>query len=136
MRATVTSLQRFHVPARQFLTFALVGVVGTAAHYLVLVTLVEALNVPVLPATTAGFICGAIVNYVLNRRFTFNSDTEHSVALPKFLAVAILGAGINWLVVSLLLELLGLHYLLAQLAATATVLIWNFAANYLWTFRR
>jgi len=120
---------------RQFLTFALVGAFGTAAHYLVLAVLVELFGVRVLGATTAGFVCGAIVNYVLNRRYTFNSSARHAVALPKFLTVATLGASINWLVMALLTGVADLHYMLAQLLATATVLAWNFIANHAWTFR-
>ena len=120
---------------RQFLTFTLVGAFGTAAHYVVLATLVEVFGVQVLAATTAGFACGAIVNYVLNRRYTFNSSARHAVALPKFLTVATLGAGINWLVMALLTGVAGLHYMVAQLLATATVLAWNFIANHAWTFR-
>ena len=66
----------------RFLRFALVGIFGTAAHYTVLVSLVEVYGVPVLFATTAGFLTGALVNYILNRRFTFvvRCDTYDSSA--------------------------------------------------------
>lgn len=123
------------LPLRQFLTFGLVGLVGTAAHYLVLAFLVELLASPVLLATTTGFVVGAVVNYVLNRRFTFSSTAPHHIALPKFLTVAAAGAVLNGAVVGLLVALTPWHYLLAQLLATAVVLVWNFVANLLWTFR-
>ena len=119
----------------KFLSFATVGVFGTAAHYTVLWALVEAGDVPVVAATTAGFVVGAIVNYVLNRRFTFVSKAAHSTALPKFLTVAAFGTAINALVVALLVEQTNIYYLVAQLFATGAVLVWNFAANYAWTFR-
>src|SRR5262245_8016411 len=77
--------------ARQFLTFAAVGAVGTAAHFAVLVLLVEALDFSPAAATTVGFVCGAVVNYALNRRFTFVSARSHRAALPQFLLVAALG---------------------------------------------
>ena len=119
----------------RFLRFALVGIFGTAAHYTVLVSLVEVYGVPVLFATTAGFLTGALVNYILNRRFTFASDATHVIALPKFLTVSVLGAVINWLVVAWLLGHVNVHYVVIQLFATGVVLIWNFTANYKWTFR-
>ncbi|MGE0114219.1 MAG: GtrA family protein [Steroidobacteraceae bacterium] len=119
-----------------FVRFAAVGVCGTAAHYSVLWSLVEFGTVHVLVATSIGFAVGALVNYVLNRRFTFDSDATHVDALPKFLAVAFLGAIINGLIVKLFTQSLGVYYLIAQLFATGTVLVWNFAVNYLWTFRR
>jgi putative flippase GtrA len=129
------TLARLPVRLRQFLSFALVGVVGTAAHYLVLAILVEIVAAPVLLATTAGFVVGAEINYALNRRFTFVSTSPHHVALPKFLTVAATGALLNAAVVALFVEVALWHYLLAQLLATVTVLGWNFVANLAWTFR-
>lgn len=124
-----------HPLMAKLIRFALVGVVGTGAHYAVLTLLVELAHVPILAATTAGFTVGALVNYTLNRRFTFVSDAKHSVALPKFLTVAALGAVCNGLVVAWLLQQTDFHYLVVQLFATSVVLLWNFAANSLWTFR-
>ena len=121
--------------AAQFLRFAVVGVFGTAAHYAVLGAFVEWAGVSVLLGTTAGFTVGALVSYVLNRRFTFASHVPHALALPKFLAVAVAGAVINWVVVAWLLAHLDVHYLLIQLFATGAVLVWNFVANSIWTFR-
>jgi len=123
------------LPLAKFLRFAAVGVLGTAAHYLVLGALVELAGIAVLTATTAGFLTGAIVNYLLNRRVTFASDASHAVALPKFFLVVIAGAGLNCLIVALLVHGTGVHYFIAQLVATASVLLWNFAGNHLWTFR-
>ncbi len=47
-------------------------------------------------------------------------------------------AGLAWtaLLMSLFMELLGLHYLLAQVLTTALLLLWHYAGNALWTFRR
>jgi putative flippase GtrA len=118
-----------------FLRFAMVGVCGTAAHYSVMGALVEFAHSPVLVASTIGFFVGALVNYALNRRFTFTSDATHIEAMPKFFTVCGLGAIMNWLVVGQLLNFFPMHYLVAQCIATGVVLIWNFAINYLWTFR-
>jgi putative flippase GtrA len=115
--------------------FAAVGAVGTAAHYIVLTLLVELAGVPVLTATTAGFVTGAVVNYALNRKFTFSSTASHAAALPKFMTIAAAGAVLNGFIVALLTEAAGLHYLLAQVVATGMVLVLNFAANHFWTFR-
>jgi putative flippase GtrA len=120
----------------KFLRFAAVGLVGTAAHYSVLTALVELAGNPVVLATTLGFGVGALVNYLLNRRFTFASAARHAVALPKFLLIAAAGAVLNAAIVAWLLGHVPVHYLVIQLAATGIVLLWNFAANALWTFRR
>jgi len=120
----------------RFLRFAGVGVVGTIAHYLVLVLGVEALGVGPLVASCAGFTVGALVNYGLNYRYTFRSDRRHREALPRFYLVAVAGFFINGLIMLVLAEKLGLQYLLAQVVATGVVLVWGFGANSVWTFRQ
>ena len=82
----------------------------------------------------AGAVLGALVNYVLNRRYTFRSGKGHREALTKFFVVAGAGLLLNGLIMWLFVDGLGLYYLLAQLLATGLVLVWNFAGNRCWTF--
>lgn len=119
---------------RQFILFSGIGVIGTAGHYLTLIALVELLGIYPGLATTAGFIVGALINYILNYRFTFRSTKRHADALIKFLLVAAVGAVINYAIMQGGLTYTSLHYLLVQLVATGTVLLWNFALNKFWTF--
>jgi len=123
-----------HGIARQFWTFSLVGVVGTATHYAILIVLAGALAVHPVPASAGAFVCGAIVNYALNYRITFSSAKDHSKALPQFLAVATVGLGLNSVLTGWLTGRAGLHWFMAQVVATIVVPCWNFAANRLWTF--
>jgi putative flippase GtrA len=119
---------------RQFIAFSGVGVVAAVAHYGVLILLVEAGGVAPVIATLWGFAAGAIVSYVLNRRFTFRSDRPHRSAVPRFLAVTAGGFVLNGFAMWLLNEQWEVPYLLAQVIATGTVLFWNFTANRFWTF--
>ncbi|HVS27614.1 MAG TPA: GtrA family protein [Burkholderiales bacterium] len=119
----------------QFLRFAGAGIFGTTAHYLVLLGLVEIAGINAVAASFLGFVCGALVNYALSRRYIFNSALPHRQALLKFFGVALVGLCLNTLIMLVGVETLGLHYFLVQLAATGMVLIWNFAGNKFWTFR-
>lgn len=119
---------------RQFLTFAAVGAVGTALHYATLISLVELTTMAAVRATTIGALLGASVNYALNYRHTFRSQADHRATAPRFLTVAALGFALNAAIVYLGANMIGVHYLLAQVAATATVLIFGFAVNRFWTF--
>ena len=114
--------------------FAAVGVIGTLAHYLTLVIIVEAGGARPLIGSSVGFIVGAFVNYTLNYRYTFRSSRRHREALPRFYLIATVGFLFNGAIFWALSVPLGWHYLLAQVVATIKVLIWNFAANLLWTF--
>ena len=118
----------------QFLRFALVGTAATITTYATLVGGVESLNLNAVTASIIGYMLGMVVNYTLNYRYTFDCERQHQVVAPKFLLVMLIGmlinagvmfAGINWL---------GIHYLLAQLAAVAVVFMLSFTANRMWTF--
>ncbi len=120
--------------AQQFLRYASAGALGTGVHYVMLIALVQLAGVGAVIASTAGAICGAIVNYALNHRYTFASRRAHRIALPRFATVAALGVVLNAIVLALVLGQVGPHYLLAQVIATAAVLAAGYLANRAWTF--
>jgi putative flippase GtrA len=120
----------------QFLKFSLVGAAATLTTYAVLILLVEGLHQSAVPASVAGYLAGAGVNYVLNYRFTFNSKQAHQVALPRYLAVMAVGLVLNAGIMHIAVDRLAVHYLLAQLITVAIVLVWNFTLNRLWAFAR
>ncbi len=118
----------------QFLMFAGVGAIGTIGHYTVLIVLVQFWAVDPVFASTFGFVVGAVINYILNYHFTFQSDKQHIEALTKFLIVATIGAGINGGIMYFGVEHTNINYLIVQVFATGIVLLWNFVVNKLWTF--
>jgi len=118
----------------KFLHFSGVGIIGTLVHYSVLIFLVHVVAVSAVEASSAGFIAGALTNYLLNYRYTFASKKRHQEAMIKFFIVALIGLFFNALIMSFFTDALQLHYLLSQVIATALVLLWNFAANHMWTF--
>lgn len=118
----------------QFVRFGTVGAVGTAAHYGVLFALVEGCAASVVLATSVGALLGAVINYLLNYRFTFASVRPHQEVLPRFMLIAAAGLVLNAAIMAVLPRV-GLYYLVAQVLATGAVLTFNFAANRLWTFK-
>jgi putative flippase GtrA len=118
----------------QLTKFALAGGAGTSAQYLVLLALVSLAGVPPGRASFAGAVLGACVVYLLNRRFTFASSRSHAATLPRFVLMAAVGAVLNGLLVGLL-SAAGMYFLLAQVLATACILVINFTVSKLWIFR-
>jgi len=118
---------------KRFVRFALVGGVATAIQYAILVLLVRGCGVAPTPASSVGFGLSAVANYFLNYRFTFRSNRPHGPAAAKFALLAVTGLVINAAIMHLIVGA-GVHYLLAQVCATAVVLFWNFIGNSLWTF--
>ena len=121
---------------RQFLTFAGVGAIGTTGHYITLILLVQFADVLPVYASSAGFVVGALINYILNYHYTFQSDKSHTEAMWKFFTVAGLGAGVNGAIMYLGTEMMDFHYLLVQICATGLVVFMTFLLNRIWTFSR
>lgn len=121
--------------APQIIRYAGVGVVSTATHYVVLVTLKEIFHVNPVIGTVIGYGLGTLVSYTLNRQFTFKTRPEFARGLAKFVLVNIVGMSLNALIMYTLTGL-GFYYLLAQVIATGTVFIFNFTAARLFVFKR
>ncbi|NOT84284.1 MAG: GtrA family protein [Methylococcaceae bacterium] len=117
----------------KFITFGLVGAIGTLAHYSILYTLVEYLNFTPVIASGWGALVGLFVNYGLNYTLTFKSQKSHNQTFPKFALIASLGLCLNLALMALLTH--HLYYLYAQIVTTGVVAIWNFFANNFWTFQ-
>lgn len=120
--------------SQQFFIYAGIGAIGTVGHYATLVLLVQVIHTDPVFASTIGFIVGALINYLLNYRVTFNSNKRHREALTKFLIVAGLGAVINGAIMTAGINMFDIHYLVIQVVATCFVLALNFTANKYWTF--
>jgi putative flippase GtrA len=118
----------------QFGRFLLVGGFAAGLQYLILVLLVEFAHVAPVYASTVGFVLSAIANYLLNHRFTFRSNVPHATGALRFAVTATSGLAINAIVLALATSGLGWYYLVGQVAATATVLVWNYVVHRNWTY--
>lgn len=123
-----------HAPLMQFVLFVVVGCAAAVGHYGVLIALSELAAAPPVLASAAGFLVGGVISYLLNYGHVFRSEQEHLPTATKFVAVAAVGLCLNSAIMWGLAQRLGLHYLPAQLAATALVMLWSFGANRYWTF--
>lgn len=137
MTRDLTYLERIekgHGFGRQISSFALAGGAGTFVHYLILVVLVNLCAVRAGIAAFVGAATGACIVYLLNHKFTFNTSRRHRETFPRFVLMAMTGAVLNGGIVGTL-SAAGLHFLLAQVAATVAVLMFNFIVSKLWIFR-
>lgn len=124
------------LPWSKFWKYCVVGLTGTAVDFGVLLLLVEVAHWSVLPANTLSFLLAATNNYVLNKYWTY-ADPERSIGKQyvKFLLVSTVGLGLNTVLMSLLVSF-GMWYVAAKVIVIGAVLVWNFAANSLWTFQK
>lgn len=119
----------------KFFKFGLVGVSGVVVDFGVTWLLKEQLRLNKYIANSAGFGCAVMSNYVLNRIWTFHSSDPHvGLQFAKFAIVALIGLGMNNGIIFWLTERRGVKFYPAKLMATGVVMLWNFGANYLFTF--
>jgi putative flippase GtrA len=121
--------------ATKFARFCLVGTVATALQFAVLIAGVRLLGADAVIASSAGYVAGAILSYALNYAFTYRSMRPHREAVPRFLLVLAIGSALNAALMAIQINVLGFHYLAAQVLATGMVLVWHFVGHLRWSFR-
>ncbi|MDR3481308.1 MAG: GtrA family protein [Burkholderiaceae bacterium] len=121
--------------SRQFIRFAAVGACGTAVQYIVLQIGTETLGIPAAVASGVGYMCGSVVNYLLNYFFTFESGKSHMEAATKYFSLLGIGFCINTGLMAVFVHQLGWNKWIAQFLTTGIGLIYNFLGSRFWAFK-
>jgi putative flippase GtrA len=121
----------------KFLKFGVVGLSGVVVDFGITWLCREKLRLNQYIANSTGFSCAVISNYVLNRIWTFEShDPAIATQFGKFLVVALVGLGMNNGIIYVLNERYKVSFYPSKLFATGVVMVWNFVANYFFTFHQ
>lgn len=119
----------------KFIKFGIVGASGVVVDFGITWLLKEKLRLNQYLANSTGFMCAVLSNYVLNRIWTFHSqDNAVGIQFAKFFVVALIGLGMNNALIYFFNEKQKLPFYVSKAIATAIVMLWNFGANYLFTF--
>ncbi|OAQ40477.1 glycosyl transferase family 2 [Pedobacter psychrophilus] len=119
----------------KFIRFALVGVSGIFVDFGTTWILKEKFKIHKYIANSCGFLLATITNYLLNRYWTFQSnDPKAFQQFGKFFAIALVGLIFNNIIIYILNDRLKINFYLSKAFAIAAVSIWNFFANYIYTF--
>ena len=120
----------------KFLKFCVVGSSGMIIDFGITWLLKERVKINKYIANSTGFVLAATSNYFFNRLWTFESrDTHIAEQYSLFVIIAIIGLGINNLIIYILHGRLKYNFYLSKLFAIVIVTIWNFLLNFLITFR-
>lgn len=119
----------------KFIKFGIVGVSGVVVDFGLTWLLKEKLRLNQYIANSTGFMCAVFSNYILNRIWTFHShDSAVGMQFAKFFVVALVGLGMNNALIYFFNEKRKLPFYFSKAIATGIVMLWNFGANYLFTF--
>jgi putative flippase GtrA len=121
--------------AWQFIKFALVGTSGLFIDFGITFLLKERFLFNKYFANSIGFSFAVISNYFLNKYWTFHDlDPEIFSQAGKFVLIAIIGLIINNQVIYLFNHKNQWNFYIAKVFAIGIVVLWNFSANYFYTF--
>jgi putative flippase GtrA len=114
--------------------FCLTGVLSLGADFGVLYGLHSGAGVALSLSTVLGTLAAVIVNYTLNRNWTFQASAGHGYTLVRYMLMAGVNFGSTLLIV-LWLSHLGLYYLVSKLVAVAVNAVINFVSARYWVFK-
>ena len=83
-------------------------------------------------AVAIAFILGLITNFILSKIFVFQEASERTNAMGEFIVYAIIGViglALTEGLMVLMLEVIGIYYMIAKVIAAIIVLLWNFIAR-------
>ena len=119
----------------EFIKFCVVGGSGVGVDFGITYLLKEKARINKYIANSAGFVCAATTNYILNRIWTFqNENPDITGQYFRFLGIAAVGLVINNATIYVLHDRFHLNFYLAKLFAIGVVTFWNFFMNYFFTF--
>ncbi len=120
----------------KFVKFGLVGATGLVVDFGITYLCKEKLKWNKFVANSCGFSLAVINNFILNRIWTFNNtNTQWEGQFGKFVLFALIGLGLNNLLLYIFHSKLKLNFYVSKGIATVVVFVWNFFSNYIFTFR-
>lgn len=110
---------------KKIIRFGLMGLVATLSHYAVMFIGLMFWQLPTV-WSFLGASTGAVVGYLLNYTFTFESDQPHIQTSWRYFVITLLSIFINTSVFFLLSRVVDLDVLIAQLISTIFVFVCNY----------
>jgi putative flippase GtrA len=114
--------------------FFIVGAASLVTNTGTLYVLHGVLGIVLPVAATLSFIASFIVNFTLNRMWTFDSDGAMFSHLWRYLSLVLVNLGLNAGLVTSLTTWLGVPYLVSQVITTASLSMMNYLISRGWIF--
>jgi uncharacterized membrane protein/putative flippase GtrA len=125
---------------RRLLQYVLVGALGLGVNQGVLFLATGIIGLPYFVGGTISRVLSVLTNYALNDAWTWSGRGEagvyeYVVRGLKYVLTRIVGIAIGLAALILFVEVLGLHYLVANVLAIGVGIVWGFGASERWVWR-
>jgi len=116
---------------KQIVRFGFVGFLCFFIDYGIMVFLTEIFGVDPLLSSGVSFTVSVVVNYILSIKFVFETDEKKNKfgEFIVFVFLSVIGLGINEACMWVTVKLLGIHYMISKIGATAVVMVYNFISR-------
>ena len=111
---------RNSISSNTFIKFCLIGVINGVVGFSIILALIYLFNVNYLVSNLAGYICGLMTSFLLNKYVNFKSEGNVKVELPIFIGSFLIAYSINALVLYTIVELLHESKIIGLIVASAT----------------
>lgn len=120
---------------RLFLGYIVCAGIATVVDFLFLYALTEFFGLHYLISAAIAYVFGMTTNYTLNKIYNFkNKSSEVKKQFLLFIFVALIGLGLNQIILYILVERFGLWYIFAKAVGVLIVMIWSFYGHKKITF--
>ena len=129
---------RERLGTKSFFCFALVGVSNTFVDFAVFTILREIFEINYLWCQAAGYTFGTLNSFILNKKWTFHSETSPfstSLQFGKFVFVNIVSLGVSMIGLRILSAYWHLNLYVAKVAVTAIAQAVNYSGYRFWVFK-
>jgi len=121
----------------KFIKFCIVGAIGLLIDFGITFFLKEKWLFNKYVANSVGFSLAVLNNYLLNKYWTFqDTNSEIFNQGTKFLIISIIGLLLNNQLIYLLINRNKWNFYVSKLIAVLLIVLWNFLANYFYTFSK
>ncbi len=121
------------VIGRQFLRYAVIGLLMNAALYLAYLGLTASL-LSSRPAMSITYVAGVLIGFLLNRRITFAYSGPGAAALVRYAVTYVIGYLINFITLWQLVDRWGLPHQIVQGCVTLALPVLLFLLQRFWVF--
>jgi putative flippase GtrA len=116
--------------------FLLIGILTTCIDIGLLWFLTEKTGLWYLVSATISYCISALVSFLLNKSLNYRNQSRELVRQgSSFLIIAASSFALNLVILSIGVEILQVHYLIAKAGATIVAFLWNYYAQSTITFR-
>jgi putative flippase GtrA len=119
----------------QMFIFGIIGIGGMIVDFFITWLCKEKCKLNKYVSNSLGFCYAVINNFLLNKSFNFHQNTQSfEIQFAKFTIIAIIGLGINNLILYSLGKYFKINFYFLKLGAICITFFWNYLMNLFFTF--